>query len=81
MRDRRPGKRLGGDTVGEAGLDQGRAMKGEKRTSKRDIQEAMQVDGSGWGEEGLGREASRMRPKVPSGNLVYGGATLEEEQV
>lgn len=41
----------------------------------------MQVDGSGWGEEGLGREASRMRPKVPYGNLVYGGATLEEEQV
>lgn len=47
MRGRRPGKRVGRDTVGKAGLDQGRAMKEEKRASKRDIQEAQWTSHAG----------------------------------
>lgn len=35
----------------------------------------MEADGSGWEWGVPGREASRMRPRAPSGNLGYGGAS------
>lgn len=60
------------------GLDQGRAMKGEKgqvgEASRSPSGQALEDDGLGC-RVGMGREASRMQPRALSGSLGCGGTT------